>query len=811
MKLGNSLHIRMLIAVMTLLLTHSVSSAQAENRKVVVQGDGLAAGQDANIAGDITFGITAKDVHALLEERMRFRSEHVEQLEKIGQSLGLGNCAAFELVRRISRDGEDSALHTRDLIELANRHDAITRTAASLDAHDSEQAAAKQRVLEANREGNLEQAEQLLVELGKADTLISVRQGIAAGRDINIQGDVVFGVPKKAFESLMEEMRSQESLQFGRLQRLSEDLSVNRCATASFLKILGENQVPTEQLHTKLREIAARHLELVAQLRAMTSRDPQIGKLRKQAADALDAGDYEAAEQLLKDAQKIAQTKLQLASPQMIDSALIAADQGQLYLTRLRYGPAADSFMRAAVLAEVAERGEEQAHYLELAAGAYQDAGIYHEAEDAYRDALKWRKKNPGQSTVEALIITQNNLGGLYLSSSDYKNAIKRFEKALLKAESSPELEPRVKNLLAVASHSGAADAAVARSDLLYAEEHYTLALSLLETVYGADDPRLAPLITNWARLKTIRGDYTEAETLYRRAMQIDAVRRKAGNLESAVTMNNLATLYYTRGEYESAEDLWWEVIEIYRSALGEDHFITLGVHQNLARTLRKHGDSGHQACAETIYKHALNIWKQRSENRDEEADHLVIASLFASLGDLEVSQKRYDEAEEHYEEALEIVDSRLDRKHRKQHLLIASYNNDLAVVYERQKKYQDAADVLTDAREIMALKLGEEHPNYGTVSSNLARVLMRLGRLDESESLYLIAIDVAEQTQRPLQVAMRRRRLAALYKTQGRLVKTRENLTIARDIYASELSPEHAKTQAVERELAELCEGNEF
>ena len=810
MKLSDSLHLRMLIAVLALLLTHSVSSAQAESRKVVVQGDGLAAGQDANIAGDVTFGITAKDVHALLEERMRFRSEHVDQLEKIGQSLKLGECAVVELVRRISRDGEDAALRSSHLIDLTNRHDAVVTTADSLDAQDPKAVAVKQRVLEANREGNLEQAEQLLIEMGKADTLISVRQGIAAGRDINIQGDVVFGVPKKAFESLVEEMQQQEGLQFGRLQQLSEDLSVNRCATASFLKILGEKQVPTEQLHAKLKEIAGRHLELVSQLRAMTTQDPDIETLRKQAAEALDAGDYETAEQLLKEAQEIAQAKFQLASPQMIDSALIAADQGQLHLTRLHYGPAADSFDHAAEFASIAGKREDQVHYQELAGGAYQDAGIYRKAESAFLDVLEWREKNPDQSSVAATITTLNNLGGLYLSSSDYANAIKSFEKAQLKAESSPDLEPRVRNLLAAASHSGAADAAVARSDLIYAEEHYTLALSLLETEYGADDSRLAPLITNWARLKTIRGDYAEAETLYRRAMQIDAVRRKAGNLESAVTMNNLATLYYARGEYESAEDLWWEVIEIYRSTLGEDHFITLGVHQNLARTLRKHEDSGHLACAETIYKHALNIWKQRSETRNVEADHLVIASLFASLADLEVAQKRFDEAEEHYEKALDIVDSRLDRKHRKQHLLIASYHNDLAVVYERQKKYPDAADVLTEAREIMALKLGTQHPNYGTVSSNLARVLMRLGRLDEAEPIYLTAITIAEQTQRPLQVAARRRRLATLYREQGELALARENLEIARDLYASELSPEHAKTQALERELTELCEGRQ-
>ena len=67
----------MAVAGLGLLLNLSVDSA--ERPRVVVQGDGIAVGRDANIAGEISFGVPAREVHALLEERMRFRAEHLGQ------------------------------------------------------------------------------------------------------------------------------------------------------------------------------------------------------------------------------------------------------------------------------------------------------------------------------------------------------------------------------------------------------------------------------------------------------------------------------------------------------------------------------------------------------------------------------------------------------------------------------------------------------------------------------------------------------------------------------------------------------------
>ncbi|MCI5177918.1 MAG: hypothetical protein D3911_01090 [Candidatus Electrothrix sp. AW3_4] len=83
--------------------------------------------------------------------------------------------------------------------------------------------------------------------------------------------------------------------------RYAGELAVTDAALASFFKILEEQPVPRSDLDAKLREIAARYKELLHEVEAVQSTDPQVVKLKSEAKQAIEEGRYSRAAKLLKD------------------------------------------------------------------------------------------------------------------------------------------------------------------------------------------------------------------------------------------------------------------------------------------------------------------------------------------------------------------------------------------------------------------------------------------------------------------------------------------------------------------------------
>jgi hypothetical protein len=88
-----------------------------------------------------------------------------------------------------------------------------------------------------------------------------------------------------------------------RFQAISEELGVTKSALKSFFKILEEQSVPLEDLDSTLRQIAERYKDLQTKLASsVIVEEPEIQALKEQAKKALDEGDFDEAERLLKDA-----------------------------------------------------------------------------------------------------------------------------------------------------------------------------------------------------------------------------------------------------------------------------------------------------------------------------------------------------------------------------------------------------------------------------------------------------------------------------------------------------------------------------
>lgn len=156
--------------------------------------------------------------------------------------------------------------------------------------------------------------------------------------------------------------------------------------------------------------------------------------------------------------------------------------------------------------------------------------------------------------------------------------------------------------------------------------------------LFRAPDPRLATSLNGLASVYQLRGQYAQAEQLYRRAIGIWEQSRGPGDPEVATGLNNLATLQFTRGSYEEAEQLLQRALEIRRQELGAGHPFVSAILANLANVQIARG---RYAEAEAILRPLL-----ASRTPDAGRNERDVAASQENLGFLYYKTGRFAEAE---------------------------------------------------------------------------------------------------------------------------------------------------------------------
>ena len=328
------------------------------------------------------------------------------------------------------------------------------------------------------------------------------------------------------------------------LTELSEHFGVQKSALRTFFKTLKRKNVDIDDLDYALREIAKRHLKLIAEIQAKSSDEPGVRALKDQAATAIEVGDYERAEALLLEAEQydlsaISEIEIELAN-RRLSAAETRTDRGELKLVQLDYQGAAALFAQATNLVP---EGHPLvvADYANRAGGAYQDAGDYRHASDYLEQALALREAAlPADDT--GLSTSLNNLALLYDAQGKYAEA----------------------------------------------ESLYKRSRVIREKALGPDHPDVAGSLNNLAELYRTQGKYAEAEPLYKRSLAISEKALGPEHPSVATSLNNLALLYKAQGKYAEAEPLYKRSLVILEKALGPEHPHVALTLENYAALLRE-------------------------------------------------------------------------------------------------------------------------------------------------------------------------------------------------------------------------------
>src|SRR5262249_11513037 len=165
-----------------------------------------------------------------------------------------------------------------------------------------------------------------------------------------------------------------------RASELATQVGFTQGAVISFFRILGEQDVPPEQIGTKLGEIAAKYRGLMDRWSVLDTADPATAALAAEAKAAIDAGHYDAADAALlrardqeagaaRQAEQLARDAQQAAGKRGLRVAEADGKRGDLAMTRLRYADAAKHYATAASNVP-ANRQDERQGYLEQEASA---------------------------------------------------------------------------------------------------------------------------------------------------------------------------------------------------------------------------------------------------------------------------------------------------------------------------------------------------------------------------------------------------------------------------------------------------------
>jgi len=400
----------------------------------------------------------------------------------------------------------------------------------------------------------------------------------------------------------------------------------------------------------------------------------------------------------------------------------VAVVAGALVLVALVAGLATTTWQARRAAREAARAEQSRAFLLDIFAAADPSAAQGREVtarEILRRGARDLRGQLAEQPALRAeLLVT---VGELLRLVGAYADADTVLGEALAQAEavhgpSSPDVARVADALGGVVYELGQFERA---------EALHRRALAIHEASYGRRHVATASSLANLAGVLSQAGDPAASEGLYREVLAIELDLLGPDDPAIAADLNNLAVCLFRAGRAAEADTLHVQALALRRRAHGEEHPDVATSLHNRAAAL---ADLERAAEAEAHYRQALAI-----RRRLYPQGHVDIAGTLTGLGSLLRDEGRLDEARVLLVEAADLNARVYDGPHLE---LGRSYNALGTLAYSRSL-YGEAADWFERAHAVLAATIGPDNSGTLRTLNNLAVVLHRAGRLDESERLF--------------------------------------------------------------------------
>jgi CHAT domain-containing protein/Tfp pilus assembly protein PilF len=314
-----------------------------------------------------------------------------------------------------------------------------------------------------------------------------------------------------------------------------------------------------------------------------------IQETRAQSAEVqklIEAGNFPEAQIL---AEKVLVAREQALGPDHAEVASSLTQLAAIARNRRDLAKAETLNQRALTIAEkVPAPGHPELGQMYNEMGAiYQSRADFVKAEPAYLRAVAVWEQTLGANHPN-IARALSNLGSIYAQRGDRAKA-----------------EPTLRRALAIREQAlGAENPAlivtlVTLGNLYFSQQQFDQAAPYYQRVLGIVDaasspvnpPQYLPALANLAALRVDKGDFTGAETLYRRVLPLQEKAFGPEDPQTLTTHFNLAVLRANLGDYAQAAQMHESVLAQREKALGPDHPSVALSLRNLARTYTARGD----------------------------------------------------------------------------------------------------------------------------------------------------------------------------------------------------------------------------
>jgi CHAT domain-containing protein/tetratricopeptide (TPR) repeat protein len=364
---------------------------------------------------------------------------------------------------------------------------------------------------------------------------------------------------------------------------------------------------------------------------------------------------------------------------------------------------------------------EPESFYIAMAANSYGQclyhAGRYDEAKTQLRAALKGYRAvdgdlHPGVAQIVGyLALTLEKEGHDAEAGPPYDEALALSIRLLGDRHAATGM-----------AHNNLAGYLDRRARFRDAETHYRKAVDIHRAAGDDALGLLATDLNNLALNLSHEGRYDEAETLFQEALGIRGRLPKGHQGDTGRLYMNLASNRQARGFVAAAEPLFRKAVDAYSAGFGPDHVETAWALNSLAVNLDQQGKSV-EAGRRLREARAIILKAPGDQSR-------ALATITNNLASCLRDQNKLADAQRLAEEALETFRSRLPADHPE----VSAALNNLAATLEDQGRHADAERHLRDALTIMIAGLGPDHPDTSLGRVNLGVNLHNQGKFDEAD-----------------------------------------------------------------------------